>query len=437
MVILTIIRPEREPEVVTFEHPTEVSIGRSAGCGFCLDYDPMVSRMHAVLLVEPPIVCIKDLNSTNGLAINGEIFGGYGSDNLVQQRELFDGDEISIGATKFRIKITDAESAPGSKPTRAVRYEEKSTVVSSRYAADMKHGEQANGNLEETVGSVPPAFPEAPGYRTKGQIGSGRMGDVYQVTARDGGELAAMKIINPDVAFSKKMLDDFRHELEGVKALRHPNLARILSTGALGPKSIYLITEYVNGEDMGSYLKRCPNGRVPLHAAFGLMRQIATAMCHAHSHGFVHRSLRPENIILYDENGKLMIKITGIGVSKCLEDAGITGLTPVAPKTENLAYMAPEQLAELRDHKPVGDVFAVAAVFYQMLTGHAPYNFVSEDPRENRAVVANADIIPIEERLPGLPEPLVVVMDRALSGESDDRYQNCCDFLDALENVRV
>lgn len=433
MVNLTIKRPEHEEEVVTFDQPVEATIGRSAGCTFCLDFDPMVSRMHAVFIMEPPMIRIKDLNSTNGLVINGKLIGGYGSEKPEHPIELHNDDEVMIGNTLFKIAISDGAS---SGTTRAIRYGENSTVISSRSVAagDVS---QADEGMEETVNSMAQAAPAIPGHRIKGLLGTGRMGEVYQAVSRDTGEMVAIKMINPGVEFTKKMLDDFKAELEQARGVRHPHFVRLLGAGATNPKTLYLILEFVNGEDLGSYRLRCPNGRVPLHAAYKLMLQMASTLCYAHSHGIVHRDLKPQSVILYDDNGVVMTKITDVGLVKFLEDSGITTFGTHAPDSRSLAYTAPEQLSELRDSKPTADVFALSAIFYEMLTGEIPYDFPHDNYRENMEIVANAAIVPIEERLPGLPEPLVVIIDRGLSNEPEERYQSCCDLLEALENVRV
>ncbi|MCD8351935.1 MAG: FHA domain-containing protein [Planctomycetaceae bacterium] len=87
MVRLTVHRPDRLPESFSYAEPAEISVGRSRTCTYCIESDPMVSRLHAVILIDPPSVRIKDLNSTNGLAINGERYGAGGR-SLAQPVEL-------------------------------------------------------------------------------------------------------------------------------------------------------------------------------------------------------------------------------------------------------------------------------------------------------------------------------------------------------------
>lgn len=439
MVKITVIRPDREPETLVFEKPTELTVGRSAGCELCLDFDPMVSRMHAVFLFDPPTVRVKDLNSTNGLMINGVAYGGYEGDAVMKPRELHDGDEVMIGGTTFRIG-TDGGTNENAKHPHDIYPKDKSTVIDAKVAQTRSARGSAVPStigINETVTGMENLFPEIPGYRIRGHIGDGKTSSVYYGLSQDDGQRVAIKFITADTPFTKKMLDDFLHETQELRLILHPNIVRLIDVGALGPQNLYLVLEYINGEDLESYLRRCPKHRMPLHSAFALMLQLGAAMCYAHTHGLVHRNLKPRNIILFDDNGKVRAKVEDVGLARSMDDSGIVVTEQMDLDTLSIGYTAPEQLADIRDPKPTSDVFSLAAISYEMLTGKIPYDFPGGNIAENMAIVAGGRVVPIEERLPDLPEPLVVVIDRALSAEPEERYQNCCDFLEALENMRM
>ena len=437
MVTLTIQRPGVDAEAVAFETSAEVTIGRSSGCTLCLDSDPMVSRMHAVLLVDPPAIRIKDLNSTNGIVINGVSYGGAFGEKIVQPHELHDGDEVGIGSTVVHVGLA-GESRTDSKPTRAVRYEDKGTVISSRLSAVVTDdGDNGDADLNQTLGNMPEASPQVPGFVIRGLVGKGEVASVYQARSSDNGDVVAIKVLTPNISFTKRILDDFKVEMDGVKSLRHPHLVRFYSAGALSPQNIYLVQEYVSGENLASYLTRCPKHRLPLKTAFGIAVQICSALCEAHNHGFIHRELKPENILLFDDGGKISAKVTDVGLTRSLEDSGITGLSHLSSGPRSIRYAAPEQLTEIRDVKAASDVFSLTSIFYEMLTGSSPYELPEDGEAITVETVARAPIIPVEERMPGLPESLVVIIERGLSKEPEERYQTCCDLLDALENVRI
>ena len=438
MVRLTIEKPERQPDVLTFEEPAEMTIGRCASCDYVLDFDPMVSRMHAVVLIDPPSVRIKDLNSTNGLTINGEVYGALSNQKIIQPLELRDGDEVRIGATVIRVNLVD-DSAPtarvGQSDTLAVGTEQ-GRINSSFVEAESAPVGQAAQSPEETVTNLASVPPSVPGYSIVRPLGEGHMGNVYLAVANNGGKTVALKIISPAITFSKKMLDDFRREAAMASRVQHPNIAQLFGTGEIGNGGVFMAMEYVNGENLTSYLQRCPNRRIPLHNAYNLMLQLANALCHVHRQGFVHMDLKPGSVMLYDDNGRLRAKITDMGYAHLMDDTGI------APRgfagsgdLDRLSYLPPEEVNQVGEAKTTADVFSLSAMFYEMLTGRVPYNFTPGG--NNKGVVADADMMSIEEAMPGLPEPLVVIIERGLSTDPEARYQNCCDLLEALENVWV
>lgn len=442
MVRLTILKPERAAETVTFTEPAEMTVGRSASCNYCLDFDPMVSRMHAVILVDPPSIRIKDLNSTNGLTVNGELFGALSPHKIAHPLELRDGDEVRIGGTVFRISLGDevalgAIDINNNADAGATLPGITGTSIRDRLTSSQMieiDSTQYVGS-EETVPNVLTVLPAIPGYEVTRFLPEGQTCKVYMATSKADGRTVIVKVIAPDMTFTRKMLDDFRREASTASRVQHPNIVQMLGMGETENSGVFVAMEYVNGEDLASYLWRCPNRRIPLHNAYNLMLQLAGAVCYLHGQGLVHMDVKPSSIILYDDNGRLKVKLTDIGYSHFMDDTGIAlrGLT--AGEVSKLAYLPPEELTQIGEAKPSADVFSLSAVFYEILTGRVPYNFTAGG--SNRKVVANADMTSIEEALPGLPEPLVVIIERGLAPDPEARYQNSCDLLEALQNVWV
>ncbi len=100
-----------------------------------------------------------------------------------------------------------------------------------------------------------------------------------------------------------------------------------------------------------------------------------------------------------------------------------------------IGYLAPEELSQQCEGKPSADVFSLGCVFYQMVTGRAPYAFGKG--ASALRVVEEGRIRPIEELVPGLPETIIVSVERALSPEPEMRYQSACEMLEAMESIRV
>lgn len=421
MVRLTIHRPDRLPESFSYTEPVEISVGRSLNCTCCLESDPMASRLHAVILIDPPMVRIKDLNSTNGLVLNGQRIGSVAEGGPSPAIALRDGDEVFVGQTRIVVNLLDQDgrTALGNSDTQD--------------GITVKPAEQGfhTAPAAETVNAS--SMPPVAGYRLIRILALALTGSVYLGLNEADGANVAIKILSPEIPFSRKTLDDFRHEIDSARAIDHPNLARLLGAGELERGGMYLVMEYVEGDDLGAYLRRVPDGRLPLKLAHGIMLQLAGAVCYFHSHGFVHMDIKPASIIMHEEKGKLRPKITDQGFARFLDETGILPRGYAGQDTERLACLPPEELTPMAEPKATADVFSLCAVFYRLLTGSIPYNF--SETGDNREKVEKGMIVPIEERLPGLPEPLVVIIERGLALEPEARYQSGCDLLEALENI--
>ncbi len=120
-----------------------------------------------------------------------------------------------------------------------------------------------------------------------------------------------------------------------------------------------------------------------LERAAPLMIQCLRALEHAHAARFVHRDLKPQNILLHEEQGQLIAKISDFGLAKHLEQAGFSGMTATGRRGGTCAYMPREQLTDFKRAEPVSDVWSLAATFYNMLTGSYPRDFgAGRDPIE-------------------------------------------------------
>lgn len=415
MIRLIVHRPDRLPESHTYTEPTEISIGRSLSCTYCIDADPLASRLHAAIIIDPPDVRIKDLNSTNGIFINGERFGIMTDQPLSHPTDLKDGDEVIIGQTRIIVVTGESTVAPGIRLS-----------PSPGPAAPL-----AGSDSMQTIAALPPVA----GYRLIRLLSPAPTGSVYLGVDEESGRQVAVKILAPEVPFTPKTLDDFREEIAAVRNIEHPNLVRLLDSGELARGGVYLVMEHVEGPDLQEFLALHPDNRLPLEEAKPFMMQLADAVCHLHRHGFMHMDIKPASIIVPTRDGVPQPKITDQGFARFLDETGILPRGYDGQEEDRLAYIPPEELNPVAEPKSSADVFCLCAVFYRLLTGAYPYRFVEGE--DNREAVENGRIVPIEERLPGLPEPLVVIIDRGLALDPDMRYQAGCDILDALETINL
>ena len=137
-------------------------------------------------------------------------------------------------------------------------------------------------------------------------------------------------------------------------------------------------------------------GKLPLKLAAPIMLHTLEGLAHAHTAGFVHRDLKPQNILLQRAGDDLVAKISDFGLAKNFEQAGFSGLTITGHFAGTPYFMPREQVINFRRVKPVSDVWSIGATFYCMLTGQFPREFTKgRDPMD---VILNEEAIPIRQR---------------------------------------
>ncbi len=407
-VVLTITRFNAAPKTMEITEPAEITIGRVSQCQICLAGDGMVSRQHAAIFVYPPTVWIKDLGSTNGFTINGQAFGGPSGQKLTDPRELRSGDQINLGKSTIQVEVVK-EATPSLPPVTT-------PAESGIPAADTYCG-----------------LPYIPGYRLHRSIGAGGMGTVYEAVDENTGATVAVKTMAHRHVFNNRMVSTFGREIEVSKTLNHPNIAKFLDSGVAPGDMLYLVLEYINGGNLAAWKKRYPERRMPVTEALPMLMGLADGMGYAHNMNFVHRDIKPQNVLIQINGQEHIAKLTDLGLAKNFEDSGLSGLTASFSGGGTMDYMPPEQLTDFRDVKPSSDVFSLMATFYEMLAGKGPYNF--GDRSDVIKVVSTGDIIPITERVTGLPDALVKIIARSLNPDPDERYQSCNELLAALKTV--
>lgn len=419
-VIIEVIKKSGAAETLTFDAPAELTVGRSSSCGYCLDCDALASRTHAILMIDPPVVRLKDLRSTNGVSINGKIFGGTKNprQSLLEPTELADGDEVKIGETLFRLKKRDeADDCTVCEPDARIGVQGRS------------RGREPNPEFSASRRRMP----EVEGYELLKVLGTGSMGTVYLAEKRDVGIQVALKVLTVGGNLSDKILDVFWREVDMSRSVTHPNIVALLGSGISRERLLYIALEYVNGGDLDGLLSTYPGRRLPLFEAYFCMLQIAEGMQCVHDHGIVHRDIKPHNILLNRAGGTLTAKVADLGLAKSFESSGLSGVTSSFAGGGTMAYMPPEQLTDFRDVRPSSDVFSVAATFYEMLTGQLAYNFTAKGDRIQ--TIVSGDIIPITERAPNLPPQLTAIIDKSLAVNPGHRFQHCAEMLKALQEL--
>jgi len=257
-------------------------------------------------------------------------------------------------------------------------------------------------------------------YEILGVLGQGGMGAVYKARDRELDRLIALKVIRPELATDPAILARFKQELILSRNITHKNVVRIFDLGeAEGIRFISM--EYVDGEDLRTLLRR--QGKFSPEEAIAVVEQVCRALDSAHAEGVIHRDLKPQNI-MRDKHGRIVVM--DFGLARSLGDSGMTQTGAIVGTIE---YMSPEQaLGSTLDQR--SDIFSVGLIFFELLTGKAPYQAdtaiasLMKRTREDAQSASDVDA--------SVPKSLSAIVSRCLEREPANRYHSAVELLQQL-----
>ena len=271
-------------------------------------------------------------------------------------------------------------------------------------------------------------------YRITGLIGRGGMGSVYKAEHVGIGRTVALKLLHPSLAGISEISKRFEREALAVGRIEHPNCVDVSDFGKLEDGSLYLVMEYLEGKSVGDLL--AAHRRIPALRALHIMRHVLRGLSHAHEAEIIHRDMKPENIIIVEQDGDPdFAKILDFGIAKMigsaspddsvrLTQAGIAFGTPI--------YMSPEQAVG----NPVdarADLYGATVVLYEMITGRPP--FYSDDKLEVLSMHTTRDVPLMVEVAADLAVPPAIeeLVRRGLAKRPDDRYSSAAEYVAAID----
>ncbi|CAL9038738.1 unnamed protein product [Musa banksii] len=219
-------------------------------------------------------------------------------------------------------------------------------------------------------------------FSTATIIGKGSFGEIIKAYWR--GTPVAVKRILPSLSDDRLVIQDFRHEVNVLVKLRHPNIVQFLGA-VTDQKPLMLITEYLRGGDLHQYLKE--KGSLTPLAAINFALDIARGMAYLHNEPnvIIHRDLKPRNVLLVNSSAD-HLKVGDFGLSKLIRVKNSNDVYRMTGETGSYRYMAPEVFKHRKYDKKV-DVFSFAMILYEMLEGNPP--FPNHEPYEAAKLVAD------------------------------------------------
>ena len=262
-------------------------------------------------------------------------------------------------------------------------------------------------------------------YEIVALLGAGGMGEVYRAKDTRLDRVVAIKVLPNGLSASSQTLERFQREARAASALNHPNICTIYDVGTDPP---FIAMELLEGETLAAVLDR--EGRVAPARAVKILRQVTDALHVAHSHGYIHRDLRPRNVFLAVRRGEHdFVKLLDFGLAKLAQPEVEMKQTALGMTFGDPRYMSPEQ-ASGNPLDARSDVFSLGVVAFQMLTGAAP--FEGTGPIDVLQKILDN---PTPKLVAGdCPEWLRAVVERALQKRPEDRFVDMKTLGECLRN---
>lgn len=264
-------------------------------------------------------------------------------------------------------------------------------------------------------------------YELLREVGVGSFGTVYQAQHCETKEIVAVKIVAPEVARNAVYMKRFEQEFRVASRLEHPNIVRGLGYDGTAPQP-YLVMEFIDGESLGEKLDRVK--RLPEDEALRIIVQVAQGLHFAHQQGLIHRDVKPDNVMV-SKDGE--VKVLDLGLAK--ETTTTMDLTRPGTGLGTPSFMAPEQFRNAKNASIRCDIYSLAAMLYQMVTGTIPFGGC--DVVETMMRKLKNDLPPARVLLRTLSERTDMAIRRAMDVTPENRPATCLEFVEDLLGPNV
>jgi serine/threonine-protein kinase len=267
-----------------------------------------------------------------------------------------------------------------------------------------------------------------PGFAMVRELGRGGMGVVYLAVRDRDGQAVALKTVLPAVDAGPNEVAKFLREANILGELDHPNIVGFHEMGEDGGL-LYFAMDYVPGRDAARLVH--DEGPLPIPRAVDIICQALRALDYAHAKRFVHRDVKPANLLLMWKDGVDHVRLADFGLARVYQASQLSGLTMTGAIGGTPAFMPPEQVTNFRESRPPVDQYAAAATLYHLLTRRLPHE-PAATVHEQLLRLLHEEPVPIQERRPDLPDELSAAIHKALARDPRRRFADVKAFRRAL-----
>jgi len=289
------------------------------------------------------------------------------------------------------------------------------------FLRDLPKFTQADAQSGRTGTALQPSDHVGP-YRLLRTLGSGGMGSVWLSERADGAFKRTVALKLPHTSWSGVWAERLARERDILATLEHPNIARLYDAGVDELGRPFMAMEYVDGVPIDRY---CRDQQASLRECLQLVVQVAAALAHAHARLVVHRDLKPGNILVSTDGN---VHLLDFGIAKLLEaEPSESPLTQLTGRALTLDYASPEQIRG-QPISTASDVYSLAVVAYELLTGARPYRLKQQSAPELERAISELDPLAASEaaqdplRKRQLRGDLDAILNKAMKKDPRERY---------------
>lgn len=261
-------------------------------------------------------------------------------------------------------------------------------------------------------------------------IGRGGMGVVFKALDNNLEKVVALKMIDPFLGRDEGFVRRFKTEAKALAKLENSNIVGVHALRET-ESGFFMVMEYVESKPLSQSLRE--KGAFSIQETMSILKQLLSAIGHAHQAGVIHRDIKPSNILLC-ENGR--IKVTDFGLAKVVEQKGPSS-TVTQARAGTLHYMSPEQVKGLKNVDKRSDLYSLGMTVYEMITGRVPFDKEDSDYTIQKKIV-DGDIPSPVKFNSGIPKQLIKIIAKSIHKDPDKRYQSAEAMLEDVcryENV--